>query len=340
MSVPLIFDVRRGSTEDGPGIRTAVFFKGCSLRCAWCHNPEAIAADEEIGFYAQQCIACGDCEKMCPEAACRLDNPVRIERSLCNRCGACAHVCPGKALRKIGRPYQADELMDLLLMDVPFYRSSGGGVTLTGGEPTLHMEYARDILERLKEHAVHTAIETNGLFAWDRFRETMLPHVDLIMMDVKVVDPLKHRAYTGASNEVIIENLRRLVREHPSRLLARVPLVPGFTATTDNLRETAALFRSLGLARYALLPYNPTWFHKAAAIGRPVDPRLSAHLLTRDELSVCKACFTGSQLSASARPEQNTYTINAGLDKEDSSGKSDIVKTGGAKIHRAQARRV
>ena len=342
MKVPLIFDVRRGSTEDGPGIRTAVFFKGCNLGCAWCHNPESIDPGEEIGFFAQHCIACGDCEKVCPEAACRVDNPGRIERRLCTRCGACADACPAKALRRIGRSYPVEELMELLLMDAPFYHASRGGVTLSGGEPTLCMEYAGDILQRLQEHAVHTAIETNGFFAWDEFRETILPYVDLVMMDVKVIDPLKHPAFTGASNaahELIIENLRRLAGEYRSRLLARVPLIPGFTAETGNLEGIAALLRSLGLERYALLPYNPTWFHKAAAIGRSTDPRLSTRMLTRDKLERCKACFPGNKVPASLPQGKGIHTRRSARDKEGSSGKSGDVKSVSKKVHRVKTRR-
>jgi pyruvate formate lyase activating enzyme len=339
MSVPMIFDVRRGSTEDGPGIRTAVFFKGCNLRCVWCHNPESIDPNEEIGFYVQNCIACSDCEKACPFSACRVEDPLRINRDLCNGCGACADICPAKALRRIGRSYAPEELMERLLMDEPFYRASGGGVTLSGGEPTLHMEYAGEILRRLKQQAVHTTIETNGFFAWDRFRDTILPHVDLIMMDVKLVDPVKHRAYTGVSNEVIIENLRRLAREHPSRLLARVPLIPGFTATTENLGEIAALFQSLGLESRALLPYNPTWFHKAAAIGSTVDPRLLTRMPSREELDACRACFTGSRSSTPSARATGIHTGEAATEKEKSNEKSNIVRTGSEKVHRVQARR-
>jgi pyruvate formate lyase activating enzyme len=339
MKVPLIFDVRRGSTEDGPGIRTAAFFKGCNLRCAWCHNPESIDPDEEIGFFARHCIACGDCENVCPEAACRVENPVRIERRLCTRCGACADACPAKALRRIGRSYPVEELMERLLMDAPFYHASRGGVTLSGGEPTLCMEYAGDILQRLQEHAVHTAIETNGFFAWDEFRETILPYVDLIMMDVKMIDPSKHHDFTGASNEVIIENLRRLAGEHRSRLLARVPLIPGFTAETENLEGIAALFRSLGLERYALLPYNPTWFHKAAAIGRSIGPRLSTRMLTRDKLERCEACFSGNKEAAPLPHGKGIDTRRSARDKEGSSGKSEGVKSVSKKVHRVQARR-
>ncbi len=140
------------------------------------------------------------------------------------------------------------------------------------------MEYAGDILRRLKEQGIHTAIETNGFFPWDRFSDAILPNVDLIMIDVKLADPGRHREYTGESNTVIMENLRRIAVEYPSLLLPRVPLIPGFTATTENLAAIGSLFRTLGLARYVLLPYNPTWFHKAAALGKPVDKRLPVRM--------------------------------------------------------------
>jgi pyruvate formate lyase activating enzyme len=338
MNAPLIFNVRRGSTEDGPGIRTTVFFKGCNLRCLWCHNPESVDTREEIGFYSQACVACGDCERACPESACRLDNPSRIDRAICARCGACADACPAKALSRVGHFYPPDELIDLLVRDVPFYRASGGGVTLSGGEPTLHMEYAGDILRRLKEQGIHTAIETNGFFPWDRFSDAILPNVDLIMMDVKLADLEKHREYTGESNGVIVENLRRIAREYPSLLLPRVPLVPGFTATTENLVAIGSLFRTLGLARYVLLPYNPTWFHKAAAVGKPVDTRLSARMPSLGESTAWQARFRADSVSTAscARTSRANQTVRK-RGKGNEKAKPD--DTDREKVHRVQARR-
>lgn len=291
MNVPLIFDVRRGSTEDGPGIRTTVFFKGCTLNCRWCHNPESIDARQEIGFYPQACIGCGECQKVCPASACHLDTESRIDRTMCTRCGACADACPAKALRKIGRAYPPEELMDLLLRDMPLYRASGGGITLSGGEPMLHMEYAAEILRALKERRINTAIETNGLFPWGGFATMILPNIDLIMMDVKLADPEEHRQYTGASNAVILGNLRRLASEHSSLLQVRVPLVPGFTTSDENLGAIASLLSGLGIERSMLLPYNPTWFHKAAAIGRQVDPMLSPQMPSAEGSAAWHARF-------------------------------------------------
>lgn len=295
---PLIFDIKRHALEDGPGIRTTVFFKGCNLRCLWCHNPESLNNHAEIGFYPRDCIQCGDCVAACKVSACDLDNSGRIDRQRCNRCGDCAAVCPSQALRLIGRFYPVEELLEVVLRDRSYYQVSGGGVTISGGEPTLAMDYCRELLGQLKERGVHTAIQTNGYFSWPRFRDRLLPHLDLIMFDVKLARSRPHREYTGQSHAPIWANLRRLLKARPEIVLPRIPLVPGFTATPENLRALSRLLQQLGVRKCVLLPYNPTWFHKAESLGQRVDPRLSPHLPAPLELAACREIFSWAELAS------------------------------------------
>lgn len=297
-AVPLIFDIRRYALDDGPGIRTTVFMKGCNLRCLWCHNPESLDPDPEISFYPRDCINCGDCVEACPVSACQLENPARIDREKCTRCGDCVEACPGKALRLIGRFYAVDELLEILLRDRMFYKVSGGGVTLSGGEPTLFLDYGAEILGRLKELGIHTALQTNGCFLWEEFRQKLLPQVDLVMMDLKLADGKKHREYTGQDNSLIFANLPSLLAENPQRVLLRIPLIPGFTATLENLQALSQLLQELGAKRCSLLPYNPTWFHKAESIGKHVDARICTHFLTSEELAACRKIFAWAELVA------------------------------------------
>jgi pyruvate formate lyase activating enzyme len=293
---PLIFDIKRDSLEDGPGIRTTVFFKGCNFNCVWCHNPESVDPHPEIGFYPRHCIQCGDCVKICPVSACRLENPSLIDRETCTRCGDCAAACPSKALRLLGCFYPVDELLDILLRDRMFYQVSGGGVTLSGGEPTLYLDYCAEVLGKLKELGLHTALQTNGSFQWEEFREKILPQVDLVMVDVKMADGRKHQEYTGQDNAPILENLRRLLQEKPDAVLPRIPLIPAFTASSGNLEALANLFQGLGVQRCSLLPYNPTWFHKAESIDKSVEARLSPQMLTAAEIACCRELFSWAEL--------------------------------------------
>ena len=294
--LPLIFDIKRDSLEDGPGIRTTVFFKGCNFHCLWCHNPESINPCQEIGFYPRRCIQCGNCVEICPVLACRLENPLRIDRELCTRCGDCVTACPSKALQLLGCFYPVDELLDILLRDRTFYRVSGGGVTLSGGEPTLYLDYCAEVLGKLKELGLHTALQTNGSFQWQEFRETILPLVDLVMVDVKIADGRKHREHTGHDNAPVLENLRRLLKEKPDAVLPRIPLIPGFTASSRNLKALANLFQGLGVQRCSLLPYNPTWLHKAESIGKSIEARLSTRMLTAAEIAACQKFFSWAEL--------------------------------------------
>jgi pyruvate formate lyase activating enzyme len=288
---PLIIDVKRHALDDGPGIRTTIFFKGCPLRCVWCHNPETIDPNLEIGFYPADCIQCGECAKACPTGAVQLDLPGRIDRTKCNRCGKCADACPGRGLRRIGRFYEINELVDIIRRDQVYYQVSGGGVTLSGGEPTLHMNYASQLLRELKTGGIHTAIETSGLFAWSTFKHRMLDWLDLVLFDLKLADPELHNRYTGQRNDVILQNMAHLARERPGDIIVRIPLIPGITAERENLQKLYAIIRNTGIKRYSLLPYNPLGLSKRITIGKPMVD-LPQHTLTDDEIRQLEYIFS------------------------------------------------
>ncbi len=287
---PLIVDVRPNSLDDGPGIRTTVFFKGCPLACVWCHNPEAIRAGPEIAFLEKDCIACGECQPVCPTNALGRGPAIDFDRSLCDSCGACAEVCSTGALKAVGRYWEIDELLPLLLRDVPFYRNSGGGVTLSGGEATMFPRYVEELLRRLKEAGVDTLVETCGLFNLATFRDRLLPHLDQVYFDVKFVDEALHQCHTGRPNRVILENLEALAKLAPGRVLPRVPLIPGLTADLDNLRAIGAFLRRLGFADARLLPYNPLWAQKAVSVGRESGYAHEGWLSRNDQVA-CESAF-------------------------------------------------
>lgn len=293
---PLIFDIKGQAMDDGPGLRTTVFFKGCQLRCRWCQNLESIETGMEIGFYAADCIRCGDCVAACTQGAISLDNPARIDRRRCDRCGDCVTVCPGRGLRRIGEYYPVEALLERILRGRVFFEVSGGGVTLSGGEPTLHLDYVSHLLKGLKQEGIHTAIQTNGFFRWRDFAGKVLDYLDLIMLDVKLSDPQEHLEYTGQSNVIILENLARLVKVRPQAVLPRVPLVPGLTATVPNLRAISRLLQDLGVSRCSLLPYNPTGFGKAGHLGKQVLPHLPRHFMTPVEEQQCREIFSWAEL--------------------------------------------
>ena len=289
---PLIFDIARHALHDGPGIRTTIFFKGCPLQCLWCHNPESIDPGPEIGFYPSECIRCGECVAACPTGAAQIDLPGRIDREECKRCGACAEACPGRGLRQIGRFYEIDELVDIVLRDKVYYQTSGGGVTLSGGEPTLFMNYASHLLQQLKSNGVHIALQTCGFFGWDEFKSKMLCWLDLILFDVKLADADLHRNYTGKPNAVILENLSHLVQERPADVVPRIPLIPGVTTEPDNLQQINKLFGQMGINHCWLLPYNSLGFSKQETIGKP-STALPKRLLTEDEIERIREFFPG-----------------------------------------------
>ena len=267
---PLVLDIKGNSLDDGPGIRTVVFFKGCPLSCAWCHNPESKKAAPEISFAKSECVGCDTCIGLCPENALDRKNPYFIDRDRCTLCAACTENCPSGALSMVGTPMSIQEICTVVAKDKPFYKNSGGGVTLSGGEPTLLMDFLSDLLQRFKAEGIHTLLETCGLFEFDLFEKKVLPYIDTIYYDIKIFDPDIHRQFCGVKNDRILENfskLHPLSAENGFELLARTPLIPNITATEKNLTDIAGFLNTLGVRQTRLLAYNPLWHEKNEKIG-------------------------------------------------------------------------
>ncbi len=276
----VVFNVQRFSIHDGPGIRTTVFFKGCPLRCQWCQNPESLRPDPELMFFSDRCRSVGDCVAACPESALRA-GPEHLYRDLCTACGDCVGACPYGALEVVGRRVGLDDLLAEVLRDRSFFRSTGGGVTLSGGEATLQMEFVAAFARRLRDSGVGVALQTCGVFRWEAF-EPHLPLFELVQFDLKVADRAAHKEVTGGDNRVILENARRLV-EANAPVVFRMPLVPGFTDTTENLDGVAEFLRELGVERLTLLPYHAMGEVKSARLGWPLPSLgLSERMLSEE----------------------------------------------------------
>ncbi|MGI5817098.1 MAG: glycyl-radical enzyme activating protein [Armatimonadota bacterium] len=267
-----IADILRFSTHDGPGIRTTVFLKGCPLSCVWCHNPETISTAAEIGYVPKKCVGCGECVRVCPESAHRIEDGRHVfDRALCVACGACAEVCLGEALTLYGREMSADEVLDTVLRDRAFYERTGGGLTLSGGEPLLQVSFCAELLVLAKREGIHTAVDTCGAVPWGAF-EQVLPLTDLFLYDLKHTDPVVHRRFTGADNALVLRNLRGLA-ESGAAIEIRIPIVPGvndddaFRSAADDLLGGLA-----GISAVKRLPFNPCARSKYEAVGREIDP--------------------------------------------------------------------
>jgi pyruvate formate lyase activating enzyme len=282
----VIFDIQRYSVHDGPGIRTVVFFKGCPLRCRWCQNPESLQRVVEIGFLLERCIGCRNCEEACPEAAI-LSGTKRIDRARCTVCGACVDTCHAEALRMVGEEWGRDELMDEVSKDRPFYEDSGGGVTLSGGEPLLQIDFVEEFCSGCQEEGLSVAVETCGAVPFDSFRR-ILPFVDLILYDVKAIDPSPHKAWTGSNNEMILSNLERL-RQSGIPVVPRVPIVPGHTALPSNLDQIAGHLEG-SFEEVHLLSYHRWGESKRDLIDSP-QPALRADPPTEEEMRVIGKIF-------------------------------------------------
>lgn len=289
--LPLIFNIHRLAMDDGPGLRSTVFLKGCPLACDWCHNPEAMRPWAEVAFSPKLCIDCGACEETCPEGGIEPQGKERLIRSRCTGCGRCAAACPATALRRVGRHYPVEELVALLLRDKIFYQVSGGGVTFSGGEPTLHLDYLEAALTALSREGIRTAIQTCGHFSPDAFAARILPLVDLVFFDLKIWNSEEHARFTGSKNRRILDTFCRLSREAREKIIPRIPLVPGRTATRDNLQALASFLKDQGHRRCELLPYNPGGLEKRRALGMTPPLDLPETLMDRQEEEELRACF-------------------------------------------------
>jgi len=258
MKTATIFDIERNSYVDGPGIRTTVFFKGCNLRCAWCHNPESQSPKPQMMFFKNKCTGCGKCKEKCPN---------HLES--CEICGKCTLYCPHDAREICGKEYTVDEVVREILKDKAFYEASGGGVTFSGGECMLQIDFLEDLLKECKKNGIHTAVDTAGYVPFEQF-EQILPYTELILYDIKCFDSEKQKQYTGVGNELILENLKRLLATDKS-VWIRIPIIPTVNDTEEEIRSIRSFLLSCGTPeKVELLPYHAMGEHKYAAIGKKV----------------------------------------------------------------------
>lgn len=256
----LIADIQKYSLQDGPGIRSTVFLKGCPLRCGWCHNPEMISSRQLVWANPRTCVKCGGCISVCPENAVSGFGEERtVDRDKCiadQGCSKCVDVCPTKSIDTVGKWMTAEEVCRTLLKYQAFYRRAGGGVCISGGEPTLQPEFVLELLERLKSEYVNISMETCAYSKWD-ILASYAPYVDLFLIDIKHMDPEKHRLGTGVSNERILENIAKLA-DMGKKIRIRTPVIPGYNDSLENLRKEAAFLMEHRILRVDLLPFHLT----------------------------------------------------------------------------------
>lgn len=265
----LIFLIQGYSIQDGPGIRTTVFMKGCPLRCPWCHNPESLNPYPELMTHDTKCIACGKCVDACPVEAITLSKQEgrKIDRDRCNLCFECVEVCPADALTKVGEYMTVEQVVEEVEKDELFFWRSGGGVTISGGEPLLQGPFVTKVLKSCKERGLHTALDTCGYSPWPLLEE-ILEYVDLVLFDIKHMDPRAHEEATGVSNALSLENLYKI--RDQKKVWLRIPLIPGYNDSDENLKKISTLGREIGAERISILPFNKFGDGKYENLGRQI----------------------------------------------------------------------
>ena len=251
-----IFDIERNSFVDGPGIRTTVFFKGCNLKCKWCHNPESQAPEKEMMLYKDKCIGCGKCREVCPN-----------HLKKCDFCCKCELFCVADARRICGKEYTVDEVLSEILKDKSFYETSDGGATFSGGECMLQIDFLGELLKKCKENGIHTAVDTAGNVPWKYF-EFIIPYTDMFLFDVKCISENLHIAGTGASNRLIIENLMTLSSVFKGSIFIRIPVIGSFNDTKEEMNKIKEFLNNINFDKIELLPYHNMGNNKYTALNR------------------------------------------------------------------------
>ena len=249
-----IFDIKEMAMHDGPGIRTTVFLKGCNLKCKWCHNPESQSFKQQMMFYKNKCTGCGKCKEVCPN---------HMEK--CNFCGKCVLYCPHDARQLCGKEYSCDEVIKEVIKDKIFYETSGGGVTFSGGECMMQIDFLEEALKKCKENEIHTAVDTAGNVSWESF-ERILPYTDLFLYDVKCFTEELHKKGTGASNKKILENLQKISESFSGDIIIRIPIITGFNDDIEELHKISDMLKSIRHTSVELLPYHRMGENKYNAI--------------------------------------------------------------------------
>ena len=288
----VVFNIQRFSIHDGPGIRTTVFLKGCPLNCGWCSNPESIRLSPEIITRDIKCIGCGKCAKVCPQQATVVANNTRIiQWEKCNYCMKCVEVCPSGAIQAVGKRMSVAEVMDVVRRDASYYRRTGGGMTLSGGEPLMQWQFALELLQEAKKKGFHTTLDTSGCADWEVL-DKVLNYTDLVLYDVKLLNSVRHRESTGVPNERILENLRKTLEKSSFKVWLRHPVIPQFNDSEEEFEELREFILALkpSVEKVSLLPYHKFGEPKYAATGK-VYPWKDIPMISDEQIQKFKKLF-------------------------------------------------